>query len=97
VITPEDLDGMSYEQTESNCNIPCYYTWSRHHDLKLSESHREELANRLANHARKVSPKIRQNRLKPFLDKALVDGCYSVCESSTACAGCDPGGQNIPR
>jgi hypothetical protein len=94
-ITPKDLQGLPFRHSEANCNIPCFYTRSRHHDLTLSQGQREELARRLAVHVRAVSPKIRKNRTKPFRDQAIADRCYSTTADSTGCAGCDPAGQKI--
>src|SRR5437879_2669317 len=48
VITTDDLKGLPYDQSEANCNIPCFWTRSHHYDLRLNQSQRELLALRLA-------------------------------------------------
>ena len=99
VITPDDLQSLTTPiLSPANCDIPCYWTRSRHHDLRLDRSERERLSLVLAAATgRDVSPKLKKHgrRLQPYLDRATADKCYSTTRPPTECAHCDPAGQHV--
>lgn len=98
VITGDDLQTLPAPiLSPANCNIPCFWTRSRHHDLRLDRSQREQLARTLAADTnRKVSPKLKKkNRLDKCHQQAIADKCYSTIRPPTACANCDSSGQHV--
>jgi hypothetical protein len=90
-IAKEDLAGLNCKESSDNCNIPCLWTKTRHHDLRLNQSEREQLSLRLAATGRKVSPKLKKHRLQSCLDQATIHRCYSIDRASTQCRKCEDG------
>jgi hypothetical protein len=93
-ITPSELARVNLfgqlKNTPENCDIPCAWMKSRHHDLLLTPEQRKQLAGLIAQEWRGPGYPVRKNNLAYYTNEARKLGCFSVVEDSVECRACSP-------